>query len=74
MDVTMKSDKMFEWFMIGFICLWFVTMGYAILGGLTDRAPVSKEPLPVNQGRTIPKCDKELWLRIKDGCDGDTED
>jgi len=22
------------------------------------------------QPRKIPQCDKELWLRIKDGCDG----
>jgi len=29
--------------------------------------PPREEPKPWS-GRPIPKCDKELWLRIKDGC------
>ena len=29
--------------------------------------PPRVEPEPWS-GREIPKCDKELWLRIKDGC------
>ena len=30
--------------------------------------PIPREEPEIYYGPEIPKCDKELWLRIKDGC------
>jgi len=69
MGVTMKDDRVFEMIMIACIWLLFIVMATAILKPLKNREPVVRTPPVIEQGRTIPKCDKELWLRVKDGCE-----
>ena len=56
----------------GIIALIFAAMAYIIISVVmieaSKAAPQPQEP-KIYYGPEIPKCDKELWLRIKDGCD-----
>lgn len=38
------------------------------------RIPQVEEPAGYSHGPPIPKCDKELWLRIKDGCNEEDDE
>jgi hypothetical protein len=57
----------------GIIALICFAITYVILSVImieaSKAAPEPREP-EIYYGPEIPKCDKELWLRIKDGCHG----
>ena len=55
----------------GAIALILFAVTYVIMSVLLIEASKAAEPVPAPEiyyGPDIPKCDKELWLRIKDGC------
>ena len=53
----------------GVIALIFAVMAYVIISVVMIEASKAAPAQEVrSQYREIPKCDKELWLRIKDGC------
>ena len=69
--MNLNEDRTFEAIVIACIYILFVAMGYAILSPIK---PKEVEPIVIEQGREIPECDKELWVRIKDGCDDKDSD
>ena len=62
----MKDDT-WDMIVVVSIALITVSFGYAVIDSASGHkhTPIST---PTQVGRDIPQCDKELWLRIKDGC------
>ena len=58
-----RSEKQFIYFML--IILFFIDI--MIFLGVT--APREEDRSPTYSTPTIPQCDKELWDRIREGCD-----
>jgi hypothetical protein len=62
-----KGEDLFHKLVLGFICILSVAMAYAVIETVYGyERPVYEADL--YEPPSIPKCDKELWLRIKDGC------
>lgn len=67
----MKIQRRTDWVDHFLLILCIILVGFSVMVVLEASA---HEPREINQpairtGPAIPKCDKELWLRIKDGCD-----
>ena len=54
-------------FIIGFVL--GSTFGFSGAVKFLELVEVQTEKVVEAHGRPIPKCDKPLWERIKDGCD-----
>jgi len=60
-------------FVVGVLVLSFA-MFVTIKARADERIPQIEKPAVYRHGPPIPKCDKELWLRIKDGCKDETNE
>ena len=63
----MKRDS-WDIIMIVLICVFTVAFAYAVIDTASGYQPYQVRQATYKM-RDIPQCDKELWLRIKDGCD-----
>jgi len=67
-----KREKMIAY---GIVVPFLVCMVIFVIVVLQNAVAYAAEPEPAQPeiwyGPEIPKCEKELWLRIKDGCNDD---
>jgi hypothetical protein len=57
-----------ELVMVGIVCLIMTAFAYAVL----DEGTVQEQDIQYEARKyppSIPQCDKELWDRIREGCD-----
>jgi hypothetical protein len=64
----MKHD-IWEMITIFFICVLFIAIMYAVIDTVSAQPTSISVPSRTEIGPPIAQCNKELWLRIKDGCD-----
>jgi hypothetical protein len=64
----MNKNDPWDLILIVFICLFTVVFAYAVIETASGYQPY-KVRQATYRTRPIPECNKELWLRVKDGCD-----
>jgi len=63
-----NNDNMWDGIVLLFICLLTVAFAYAVIETASGYQPYQIRQATYKT-RTLPSCDKELWIRVKDGCD-----
>lgn len=66
----MKIQRRTDWVdhLLGILCVFLIWFCVLVVKEASAHEPRQVQQPAVWTGPTIQKCDKELWLRIKDGC------
>ena len=70
----MRLQNKTDWIdhFLGIMCVLFIWFCVLVVKEAKAYDEAKQPPrLPTWSSPEIPKCDKELWLRIKDGCNDD---
>lgn len=63
-----KYERTWEYMIVLGVCILCVMMTYAVVDATSGYVKPPPNACKCSKP-DIPQCNKELWLRIKDGCD-----